>query len=194
MSQEELPQLPYATVDIPETFYNDLTSSPHEHCLICNRNLLEPGVMYTIEKAIRRHSEFDLTDTITEAAVCMDCMMDMQEYISDESRQHLMEHYQKLEPMQRARRLLDKEGYDLDNWIGECAFTGKDLFDCSEYQISAVFSGNQMLLHFMPMMVSDVAAKDMAEKLSKETKDNLDRFMGEHFGLPPELVNLPLLL
>jgi len=194
MSQEELPQLPYATVDIPETFYNDLTAAPHDQCLICERNLLEPGVMYTIEKAIRRHSEFDLTDTITEAAVCMDCMMNMQEYISDESRQHLMEHYQTLNPMQRAKSLLEKEDYDLDNWIGECAFTGKPLYDCSEYQISAVFSGNQMLLHFMPMMVSDVAAKGMAEKLSKETKDNLDRFMGEHFGLPPELVNLPLLL
>ncbi|MEL6589695.1 MAG: hypothetical protein AAFQ68_06430 [Bacteroidota bacterium] len=187
-------ELPYATVDIPETFYNDLTSAPHSNCLICNRYLLAPGVMYTVEKAIRRHSEFNLTDTITEAAVCMDCMMKMQEYISDESREHLMAHYQELQPMQRAKALLEKEDHDLDHWISECAFTGKDLEDCAEYQISAVFSGNQMLLHFMPMMVSDVAAKDMAEKLSKETKDNMDRFMGEHFGLPPELVNLPLLL
>ncbi|MEL6653564.1 MAG: hypothetical protein AAFP02_16280 [Bacteroidota bacterium] len=187
-------ELPYATVDIPETFYNDLTSAPHSNCLICNRYLLAPGVMYTVEKAIRRHSEFNLTDTITEAAVCMDCMIKMQEYISDESREHLMAHYQELQPMQRAKALLEKEDHDLDHWISECAFTGKDLEDCAEYQISAVFSGNQMLLHFMPMMVSDVAAKDMAEKLSKETKDNMDRFMGEHFGLPPELVNLPLLL
>lgn len=191
---EEVPELPYATVDIPETFYNDLTAAPHELCLVCDRNLLEPGVMYTIEKAIRRHSEFDLTDTITEAAVCMDCMMNMQEYISDESRQHLIEHYQTLNPMERAKNLLDKEGYDLDDWIAECAFTGKPLEDCSEYQISAVFSGKQMLLHFMPMMVSDIAAKGMAEKLSKETKDNLDDFMGKHFGIPPELVSLPLLL
>lgn len=185
-------ELPYATTDIPETFHNDLTDAPFEQCLICERNLLEPGVIYTVEKAIRRHAEFNITDTITEAALCMDCMMSMQSQISQESREHLMAFYQRFDPVQRANTLLQKGTFDLDDWIGECVFTGKSIEQCSEYQLSAFFSGSQMMLHFAPMAMSDDATKELAELLSPETRENLDNFMGEHFGLPPELVNLPL--
>lgn len=185
-------ELPYATIDIPEIFYNDLESEPFTNCLVCDRYLLEPGVIYTVEKAIRRHAEFNVTDTITEAAICMDCMIDMQQYISEESRETLMAYYNRFDPLERAHRLLEKGDFDLDDWIGQCVFTGKTIQDCPEYQLSAFFSGKQMMLHFAPLAMSDVATKELAEMLSKETKDNLDRFMGEHFGLPPELVNLPL--
>ena len=150
--------------------------------------------MYSVEKAIRRHAEFNLEDTITEAAVCMDCMVDMQQYISEESREVLMQYYQRFNPIERAERLLSIEGYSLENWIQECVFTGKKLEDCNEFQLTAFFSGKQMMLHFAQLMVSDSAGKELAELLSKETRDHLDRFMGEHFGLPPELVNLPLLI
>ena len=36
-------------------------------------------------------------------------------------------------------------------------------------------------------MIGDVAMEEMNALLSKETKDEMDGFMDDHFGVPPEL-------
>ena len=38
-----------------------------------------------------------------------------------------------------------------------------------------------------PFLIGELAIEEMNELLSEETKGEMDDFMGDHFGIPPEL-------
>ena len=60
--------------------------------------------------------------------------------------------------------------------------------EMNEYQVAACFKGDRMVTDFMPpYMIGDLAIEELNALLSKQTKEDMDRFMGDVFGIPPEL-------
>ena len=54
--QHEMEPIQWAVLqDIPQQFYSEDTQKPLEHCLMCERYLLDEGTAYLLEKAMRRH-------------------------------------------------------------------------------------------------------------------------------------------
>ena len=64
-------------IALPKQFYNSETGQPIAHCIMCNRFLLEDGVTYMIEKAIKQHHELNFSEPIFEYAMCMACATKM---------------------------------------------------------------------------------------------------------------------
>ena len=126
-------------------------------------------------------------DTIFEYAMCINCMEEMRKSLSEESRQkvdnYLLEHSNLDE---RRNKLLSKENIDVDDWISNCIINNESTHELQEYQIMCQCQGKHMLFTYMPFMISCTASEEMQELLSKQTKDELDRFYDTHLGIPPE--------
>ena len=69
----------------------------------------------------------------------------------------------------------------------ECMITRKPKNELDEYMIYAQFRGDKMVKSTMPYLLSGKAMDEIADLLSNQTIDQLDDFMGEYFGGPPEL-------
>jgi hypothetical protein len=81
----------------------------------------------------------------------------------------------------------ETEGSPLED---NCALTGEHKSTLEEYMIYGHFKGDQMIRSTMPFLLSGKVMDDVADLLSDETIDELDDFMGEYFGGPPELEEL----
>lgn len=173
--------------DIPEDFYAYETGKPIEHCISCDKNLLETDSDYIIEKAIKQYTESKVKDVIFEYAMCFDCIEKMKEKISEKSMNNIMKYMMNSSSFeQRQLQYLQNGNYNVHDWIGQCVVKGSTIENLPEYQIACQCKGNQMIFSHMPYMISYEATEELQEVLSAETKDELDRFYKDNFGVPPE--------
>ena len=178
----------YPVTDIPPIFYPYKEVTPFSNCISCDRYLLDNDVEYIIEKAMRCYPEYASTDVIFEYAMCMACAEKMRQELSKDSLariQDFMQHNSRL--MEQSQRLISENNWKVDDWISNCAINGASIEEQEEYQLFAHCRGNQMILSVMPYMVSGAAIEQMAELLSPKTRDELNRFIDDNFGIPPEL-------
>lgn len=187
----KLPDLPHEPdrVPIPETFHSFQHEGLFEHCLVCNRYLLDSGTMYLVEKAFK-HKE-----VLFEYAICVGCRMKLQEEISKPS-QRAVEHYfgEHVDLVQRRQHLHDHAHGDLDAWIGRCVITDKPQDVAREFQVLTLCDGREMVYGYLPYMICGEAMRGISGVLSKQTKDRLDDFVDEYLGLPPGIRDLDLVL
>jgi hypothetical protein len=177
---------------IPEEFYSFETDQPFEGCLVCKADLLGGEVDYFIEKAIRNYPGHDVSDVVYEYALCSHCAQDMNEKMSSASMANL-QHY-----FSGNNAFMAKVSHYNNHWqemaesplADTCAMTGVHKSELDEYMIYGHFKGNQMIRSTMPFLLSGKVMDEVAELLSDETIDELDDFMGEYFGGPPELEEL----
>lgn len=177
---------------IPEDFYSFESNEPFEACLVCKADLLGGEVDYFIEKAIRNYPEHDVRDVVYEYALCSHCAQDMNEKMSSASMMNLQNYFSgnhsfmaKVTNYTNNWQQLDESPLD-----DHCAMTGVHKSELDEYMIYGHFKGNQMIRSTMPFLLSGKVMDDVANLLSDETVDELDDFMGEYFGGPPELEEL----
>lgn len=175
-------------VPIPPIFQSLEKDGPFEHCLRCERSLLDSSEPYMIERV------FKLREPIIEYAMCMSCVGESQQELSQESRDAVTRYF--LENLDRERRaetlmrLADSD--DVTEWIDECVLTGTPAADCRERQIMALCEGDQMRLDIgFPMMLSGLAVEGIVEVLSEQTRGWMEDFVGDNFGMPPEFVDTP---
>jgi hypothetical protein len=183
--------------DIPEIFYSDRTGKPFSHCINCDCFLLDGGIPYVIEKAVKKYTKFNTEDTIFEHAMCINCQRELRKTLSLQSRKRIDDYMtQKVDFEERRKSLQANHGPDPEPWLSKCIVDGSDISEQSEYQVYCQCEGLQTLYAYMPFMISGSAMEEIQNLLSAETRDEIDRFMGEFFGLPPELKPLdqPLLL
>jgi hypothetical protein len=175
--------------DIPTIFYSHTTQSPFENCISCNRPLQAPNTQYLVEKAFRQYrGEFSTTDVIFEYAMCLSCAELMRRELSLSSLSRIQEFFdQRVDLHGRREELLQDEAVNPEHWLQRCLITGEDLTNLDEYQIYGHFVGNQCVYSFMPYMIGGPAVDEMTELLSEKTLGEIDRFIDENFGLPPEL-------
>lgn len=128
---------------------------------------------------------------MTEYALCLECNEKMRNTLSVHSKK-VMESYftQRIDLSARRQRLLVEKGAQLDTWLNHCLIYKTPLNQLTEYQIYAHCDGKHLIFTDMPFMISGQAINEIADLLSAETKEVLDNFIDQHFGLPPEYKSL----
>jgi hypothetical protein len=174
---------------IPAQFHSVATGKPFHACITCEGFLLQNGVPYLVEKAVRNYPDAKVQDVIFEYAMCMDCAQQLREELSMESRTRIDAYFQQhVNLVARREALLALPNpFQLDHWLSHCLVTGASRETCTEYQMYAQCDGKDLLYTYMPYMISSQAMEEIQELISPHTRQVLDDFMDTHFGLPPEL-------
>lgn len=173
-------------IEIPTIFKHHITGEHFERCISCDTYLLESGTPYLIEKAVKKYPGYQATDVLFEYAMCMNCAAKMRQELSSESLQRIQQYFE--QKVNFYDRLEDLEGCnDPQQWLSHCIITGKPIHTLDEYQLLAYCEGKQLQFSGMPYMISGQAADEMTHLLSNKTIGEINRFIDENFGLPPEL-------
>ena len=175
-------------IDLPSEFYSDASGTPFQRCLGCDLYLLEEGTRYFIEKARRRYPAFAFEDTVFEYAMCIECLEKLHSVMSEESLQRVQAYFaQSVNLESRSIALLNQDPPSLEPWISSCIVKGTSIKDMTEYQIFGLFEGNRLVFNLLPYAIGGEAIDEVGELLSNKTLGEIDGFMDEYFGLPPEL-------
>ena len=169
--------------NIPAIFYSYDSKELFEHCIECDRYLLDGPTEYFIEKAFRQYQGFSATDVIFEYAICSECAISLHNQMSEESRNRINDFM--MEHLRHNSFAMDSEKSP-EEMLRHCIITGKPIEEAREYQIMAHCFLNRLLAPMMPYMICDEALDQLAELLSNPTLDIMDDFRGRHFGPPGE--------
>lgn len=173
---------------IPKVFRSSETGKPIDHCLMCNAYLLKDGTPYMVEKAIKQHPEYKITEVIFEYALCAGCMVIMNESLSKESKQRVDAYFQTHGNLvERRTELLKRKTLRVQPWISKCLIKGTSISNSPEYQISGQFDGKHLLFTYMPFALSVEALQEINDLLSAKSKGEIDDFIGKYFSGPPEV-------
>ena len=177
---------------IPKIFHSHDSESLFSNCLCCDAPLLDSGNEYVIEKAYTSYANFDVSDTVFEYAMCLECMVMLQNQMSRSSLQRVEAYFE--QQVDLRERILASSTQDVDIYdrLSHCMVKGTPITDLSEYQVFGLFRKDRMLLGPFPYMIGGEAMDEIAQLLSNETIGEIDGFMDTHFGLPPDLRKLLL--
>ncbi len=174
-------------------FYSDESGLPFDRCLGCDVYLLEDGVQYVIEKAYRQYPEYGTRDTVFEYAMCLNCFARMQDAMSEESLNRVRGYFEQHVSLESRRRtLLQREAVKVEDWLEHCLIKGTPISGLKEFQIIGHCDGNDLLFTLFPYAIGSEAIDEISMLLSNKTLGEIDGFMDEHFGFPPELRQLLL--
>ncbi|MFT6872512.1 MAG: hypothetical protein ACJAVN_001523 [Roseivirga sp.] len=173
---------------IPDIFLNSDTKAPLTHCVQCEYDLLAGDRYYMIEKVFKKYPSFQKTEVLFEYAVCSTCYENMKDQMSAESTANLSEYMMMNTDFQAMQKRIEDHPNDPEKWLSQCMIKGTPKNEMTEFQMGACFKGDRLVTNFMPpFIIGGLAMEEMSGLLSKQTKDEMDDFMGENFGIPPEL-------
>ena len=176
------------TVNIPPLFHAYSTHAPFERCISCDKYLLEDNTEYLIEKAIRQYPDYGTQDVIFEYAMCFNCAELMRQELSQESMANIQQYFNdRVDLYGHHQEMMYDHSLDAEAWLNRCIVTGEPRATLEEYQIYGHCQGNQLVFSYMPYLISGQAMEALSELISEKTKGEIDRFIDEHFGIPPEL-------
>jgi hypothetical protein len=189
MNLPELDSVEY--IKIPKILYCSDTKKPFDKCLVCNQFLLADGTPYFIEKAIKQYSDLKLKEVIFEYALCVNCMVMMNQSLSEESRARISAYFEKNGNLAaRRKQLVEKKSTRIAPWINRCVIKNTPIGKASEYQIVAQCDGKHLLFTYMPFALSMEAMDEMTSLLSAKSLGEMDDFIGKYFSGPPEVAAL----
>ena len=187
MEEREEQQTPEG-LPIPEVFLSSDTKAPLTHCIQCDYDLMKGDRFYMIEKVFKRYAALDKTEVLFEYAICSHCYEKMKESLSVESMFNLSNYMMENTDFAAMQKRIEEHPDDPEKWLSHCMIKGTPKEDMTEFQMGACFKGDRLATNFMPpFMIGELAMEEMNGLLSKETKDEMDGFMDDHFGVPPEL-------
>jgi hypothetical protein len=170
---------------IPEEFHSSLSGKPIENCIMCGKYLLDENVTYFIEKAVKQgNTEF-------EYAICMDCSANMKGAMSEESMQRLESYFaenNQFEVMQN--RLSMKESVEPRDFYSHCIIKGIPLTESDEFQLVGYFTGKKIHPQSFPFAICFAAGEEMGELLSEQTRREMDGFIDNFIGIPPDWIEI----
>ena len=179
---------PGNTIDIPEEFHCFSTGTLFERCIDCDKFLLEKGTEYFIEKAIKKYEGYRAQDIIFEYAICIHCAERVRREMSKESLQKVEEFFMRQVDMSRRMEMILDNPQNPQAWISQCLVMETHANDLEELQLYAHCKGDKLELGQMPYMISGAALEEIQHLLSSQTLDELNGFMGKHFGPAPDLM------
>ncbi len=178
-------------VPIPERFFSDAEGKPFEVCHVCGKSLLQPGINYVVEKAMKNYIGYDFSSTIYELAICTDCHQKVQKGMSEESMRNLQNYYQSMMAAKGNQPMyIDLRTFNLNDWLSKCFFKGGNISEMEEYQVVAQFEGDKMIMNTPPMIIGTEAMNEMAELMSDKTIGDMNDFRQRFMGPSPELEEL----
>ena len=84
----------------------------------------------------------------------------------------------------------EQDAPSADEWLSNCLVKQTPITDSSEYQIFAHCRGDQLLFTHLPYAISGEAMMELSNLISEKTREELDGFIDQHFGGPPEFREL----
>lgn len=174
--------------DISKVFWSDLSSRPFDQCIDCQRNLLDDTVFYFIEKGVQGFQAGQISNTIFEYAICLECAQGMRTQLSAESLSNIQAYYSKNVDFKKRRQELS--GKSEEEWLENCLIHKKPSTEAGECQLYAFCNGDQMLYQEFPYMIRGEALDELVDLISAETMDELDDFKNNLTSGPPELREL----
>ena len=168
-------------IPVPVLFHSFTEEGPFSKCTICEELLLEDGSQYLIHKAFHR------SEVIFEYAMCLPCRSKMQEELSVESLERINQYMDQFQIKDRNEQLLKKYGTEVASWVSHCLISGKSIKDEDEYHYYAFCDGPDLIFNGLPMALVGGVDEELNGLLSRKTRERLDGFVDEQFGLPPEL-------
>jgi len=171
----------FKNTNIPKQFLSYLSQKPIENCIKCEKYLLDDRTVYFIEKAIK-NGEVEF-----EYAICSDCAEKMKGTMSEESVQNMENYFMDNSQIKEYQhRLMNEEELSPQDFLGNCVVTGTPLEETEEYQLVGVFEGDKVYPYAIPFAISFQATEIINGLLSKQTKDEMDGFIDDFTGLPPD--------
>ncbi|MEQ9402307.1 MAG: hypothetical protein RIM99_01870 [Cyclobacteriaceae bacterium] len=171
-----------ADYDIPEEFYSFETRAPFEHCIECNKYLLEGDTEYLIEKAIKKYENFEARDTVFDYAICMDCAEGLRKEISQDSWQKIMGYFQENINVEKRIEMMNA---DPEQNLRSCMIKGTDAGNCTDYQIYAHCRGTKLNMENPPYLISGEVMEELLPLLSDKTTNEMNGFFNKHFSPDP---------
>ena len=168
-------------VPVPAQFHSFMEEGPFAKCTLCDGMLLEDGTAYLIHKAFHRE------EVIFEYALCLPCRARMQEELSAESIERINAYMEEYDIEARSEKILADRGPDVSAWLSHCLITGRPVAAADEYHIYALCDGPDLVFSGLPLAIIGDVNEELSGLLSQKTRDRLDGFVDEQFGLPPEL-------
>ncbi len=185
-------------IKIPKMFFSTDTEKPFSNCISCDKDILQPGTSYVIEKVIRQYIDFNTTDTIFEYAMCINCYQTITNSLSLSSKQSIEKYFlEHVDMAQRRQYLLKNKKTKIEDWVSNCAIKGTPINELDEYQIACQCDGEYLLFTYMPMLIGHEAMDEMMQLLSNKTIGEINGFYDKFSGLPPDLkkiINEPTIL
>lgn len=173
---------------IPKVFLNSDTHAPMTNCVQCDYDLLSGGRFYVVEKIFKKYPTFQKTEILFEYAVCSDCYEQMKGQLSKESMENLAAYMAANTDYQGMQERIAAHPESPEKWLSHCMIKGTPKDEMTEFQMGACFKGDRLMTNTMPpFIIGGFAIEEMNALLSKQTKDEMDDFMGDNFGIPPEL-------
>lgn len=173
-------------IPMPEVFYSYATGKPFERCICCDTYLLKDGTQYIIEKGIIQYRDARVSDVAFEYAMCLPCVEKMRQRLSSESLARLNAYFQERAACAQSRMsLLQSGNRNVADWLEYCLISQMPASEAAEYQVFALCDGPDMLFGETPYMLSGVIMDELQELLSAKTREVLDDFIDQYFGLPP---------
>ena len=175
-------------IEIPKIFYSDADEKPFETCVMCGKDLIPSGEEYMVEKVFKTYQGHDFVSTVFEFAICLDCHKKMQQTMSEESMQNMQRYYEDIMRKKGGNSvMINMQTFDINQWLSKCFFTDKPISEMEEYQVVGVFKGDKLILNQVPMVMGGEVMEEMAELLSKQTRDEMNGFREKYLGPPPEI-------
>ncbi len=179
-SSRQAQLMPRRRLDIPTLFYSEETDEPFCQCVDCERDLLQDGTEYTIQKVFVRG------EAVFEYAMCRLCAERLREGFSEETQLAYQAFlFTSADLSDRVRLVRDPDEHELPDWIDACLVCRKPRSECYRYSLSGLLTGSQLVLAEFPAMICDDCEKDLGELTSQKTRDRWDRFVEDHFEGPP---------
>lgn len=171
---------------IPDKFHNSLDEQLFTHCKMCDKELVEGEQDYLIEKAYRKFPDGHGEELLFEMAICMECALEMRKKLSSESLKNVNQYF-----MSKAGKRQDElRELSPDDLLQTCLLSGQNLEDMEEYQIYAHCRGGEISKMGGFYLLSGQILEEIQDLLSKETRDELNRFADDNLGTPPEFRKL----
>ena len=176
-------------IKIPPMFYSDLTQQPFKNCINCNKDLMQQGTLYMIEKAFVQTQPQQTRSTILEYAMCYDCWQETQKTLSSESLERIKAFFAKHVDLNKRYESL-KDHSNFTDWLQNCLVSGEKVSEMKEFQVACQCDGEYMALHYLPYLLSGTVADELMELLSAKTLDELDDFKRRLTTPSPDLEEL----
>ena len=177
---------PFHTLPIPSIFHSDKSNQPFTECKVCQKDIIRSGEPYIIEKAYGQDLTKGRREVVFELAYCMDCVQQINESLSEESREKIQAYFKENTDIDKRDQELKKyELFETDIWLQNCIVKNKSIDEVDEFQIYALCIGNDILFHQAPYMVCGDAIDEVMELLSNKSLDILNDLMSDILDLPP---------
>lgn len=175
---------------IPKEFYSSEGQIIITDCKICGKDLQNGETPFALEKAVKIFPEIEASESIFEIAICHNCAGESRRSLSAQSLKDIEDFMRSDQIRENMTKCLAEAEEHEGDTLRYCIITGASKDTLNEYQIVAQCQGSYLLPGTEAFLISAAGVETIQDLLSPETKEELDRFKDEHFGLPPEFENI----